>query len=53
MGNLKIDCRIIWMKRFIWDVLIELMEEKGFEGVMVRDLMNKVDINCGIFYLYY
>ncbi len=41
MGNSKTDRRIIRTKRFIRDALTELMEEKGFEGVTVRDLTKK------------
>ena len=53
MGNSKTDRRIIRTKRFIRDALTELMEEKGFEGVTVRDLTKKADINRGTFYLHY
>ncbi|MEW4264044.1 TetR/AcrR family transcriptional regulator C-terminal domain-containing protein [Priestia megaterium] len=53
MGHLKTDRRIIRTKRFIRDALTELMEEKGFEGVTVRDLTKKADINRGTFYLHY
>ncbi|MCM3770760.1 TetR/AcrR family transcriptional regulator [Priestia aryabhattai] len=53
MANSKTDRRIIRTKRFIRDALTELMEEKGFEGVTVRDLTKKADINRGTFYLHY
>ncbi|MGG0459977.1 TetR/AcrR family transcriptional regulator [Priestia aryabhattai] len=53
MGHSKTDRRIIRTKRFIRDALTELMEEKGFEGVTVRDLTKKADINRGTFYLHY
>ncbi len=53
MGNSKTDRRTIRTKRFIRDALTELMEEKGFEGVTVRDLTKKADINRGTFYLHY
>jgi AcrR family transcriptional regulator len=53
VGNSKTDRRIIRTKRFIRDALTELMEEKGFEGVTVRDLTKKADINRGTFYLHY
>ncbi|MEK1829353.1 TetR/AcrR family transcriptional regulator [Priestia megaterium] len=33
--------------------MTELMEEKGFEGVTVRDLTEKAGINRGTFYLHY
>jgi AcrR family transcriptional regulator len=53
VANSKTDRRIIRTKRFIRDALTELMEEKGFEGVTVRDLTKKADINRGTFYLHY
>jgi AcrR family transcriptional regulator len=37
----------------IRDALTALMEEKGFEGITVRDLTTKADINRGTFYLHY
>jgi AcrR family transcriptional regulator len=47
------DRRIIRTKRMIRDALTELMKEKGFEGITVRDLTTKADINRGTFYLHY
>ncbi|GHH97505.1 TetR/AcrR family transcriptional regulator [Neobacillus kokaensis] len=45
--------RVNRTKRLIRDTLTELMEEKGFEGVTVRDLTEKAQINRGTFYLHY
>ncbi|MBM7703468.1 TetR/AcrR family transcriptional regulator [Metabacillus iocasae] len=53
MTNEKIDRRIVRTKRMIRDALTDLMEEKGFEAVTVRDLTEKADINRGTFYLHY
>ena len=53
MSEPKIDRRIIRTRRMIRDALTELMEEKGFEGVTVRDLTEKANINRGTFYLHY
>ncbi|MBV7505759.1 TetR/AcrR family transcriptional regulator [Bacillus sp. sid0103] len=47
------DKRILRTKRLIRDALTELMEEKGFEGITVRDLTEKAGINRGTFYLHY
>jgi AcrR family transcriptional regulator len=47
------DRRIIRTKRIIRDTLTELMEEKGFEGITVRELTAKANINRGTFYLHY
>ena len=53
MTEPKIDRRIIRTRRMIRDALTELMDEKGFEGVTVRDLTEKANINRGTFYLHY
>ncbi|MGE8081290.1 TetR/AcrR family transcriptional regulator [Peribacillus loiseleuriae] len=53
MSDHPIDRRIIRTKRMIRDALTELMEEKGFDGITVRDLTEKADINRGTFYLHY
>jgi AcrR family transcriptional regulator len=53
MAEKSTDRRIVRTKRLIRDALTELMEEKGFEGITVRDLTQKADINRGTFYLHY
>jgi len=53
MPEKSTDRRIIRTKRLIRDALTELMEEKGFEGITVRDLTQKAEINRGTFYLHY
>ncbi|KHF41715.1 TetR/AcrR family transcriptional regulator [Halalkalibacter okhensis] len=53
MAERKTDRRIKRTKRLIRDALTDLMEEKGFEGITVRDLTEKADINRGTFYLHY
>lgn len=53
MSELKMDRRIIRTRRMIRDAFTELMEEKGFDGVTVRDLAEKANINRGTFYLHY
>ncbi|MFO6495855.1 MULTISPECIES: TetR/AcrR family transcriptional regulator C-terminal domain-containing protein [Bacillus] len=47
------DRRINRTKRMIRDALSELMEEKAFEEVTVKDITRKADINRGTFYLHY
>lgn len=37
----------------IKDALTELMEEKGFDAITVRDITEKANINRGTFYLHY
>ena len=53
MSDKAADRRVIRTKRMIRDALTELMEEKGFEGITVRDLTEKASINRGTFYLHY
>lgn len=53
MPEQKTDRRIVRTKRMIQDALAELMEEKAFERITVRDLTEKADINRGTFYLHY
>ncbi|WP_442598831.1 TetR/AcrR family transcriptional regulator [Neobacillus sp. D3-1R] len=47
------DKRTMRTKRIIRDSLTELMEEKGFDGITVRDLTAKAEINRGTFYIHY
>lgn len=47
------EARVLQTKRMIRDALTLLMEEKGFEGITVRDLAEKAAINRGTFYLHY
>ncbi|WP_312857263.1 TetR/AcrR family transcriptional regulator [Neobacillus endophyticus] len=49
----RTDKRITRTKWLLRDALTVLMEEKGFEGITVRDLTEKAAINRGTFYLHY
>jgi len=53
MANEQKDRRIIRSKKLIKSAFIELINEKGFETLTVRDITNKADINRGTFYLHY
>ena len=44
------DRRITKSKKALRDALIELMEERGFEGFTVNDLCERADLNRGTFY---
>lgn len=44
------DRRITKSKRALRDALIELMEERGFDGFSVNDLCARADLNRGTFY---
>ncbi|PED69389.1 TetR/AcrR family transcriptional regulator [Bacillus pseudomycoides] len=47
------DLRIVRTKGAIWDALTELIEEKGFEFISVKDITTRAKINRGTFYLHY
>jgi AcrR family transcriptional regulator len=49
----KMDRRQARTKQFLYKALMELMEEKGTEGVTVTDVTTRADINRGTFYLHY
>ncbi|WP_079709581.1 TetR/AcrR family transcriptional regulator [Paraliobacillus ryukyuensis] len=53
MGNTSSDLRVIRTRASIKKVLIELIEEKGFEAVTVKDIATKANINRGTFYSHY
>ena len=44
------DRRILRSKRALRDALIELMEERSFDGFSVNDLCERADLNRGTFY---
>lgn len=47
------DLRIIRTKQAILDALIELINEKGFESLTVKDITTRAQINRGTFYAHY
>ena len=47
------DLRIIRTKEFIREALIDLIEEKGFEAITVKDITTRARINRGTFYAHY
>lgn len=47
------DARVIRTKEAIRNALMELIEEKGFEAITVKDITTKADINRGTFYVHY
>jgi AcrR family transcriptional regulator len=48
-----IDRRILRTREAIQDALIELIEEKGFEAISIKDIAIRANINRGTFYLHY
>lgn len=53
MRERNLDLRVIRTKHSIRNALVELMEEKGFEAITVKDITNKAKINRGTFYAHY
>ncbi|MEC0245899.1 TetR/AcrR family transcriptional regulator [Paenibacillus chitinolyticus] len=53
MRETSTDLRIIRTKESIREALIDLIEEKGFEAVTVKDITTKARINRGTFYAHY
>lgn len=47
------DLRVVRSKQAIRDALVELIEEKGFEAVTVKDITTRARINRGTFYAHY
>ncbi|MGN1400470.1 MAG: TetR/AcrR family transcriptional regulator [Bacillus sp. (in: firmicutes)] len=47
------DLRVLRTKEAIQNALIELIEEKGFESITVKDITNQAKINRGTFYAHY
>lgn len=53
MSGKTSDRRKIRTKKLIYQALLELIEEKGLDGITVSDLTARADINRGTFYLHY
>jgi AcrR family transcriptional regulator len=47
------DLRIIRTRESIREALIDLIEEKGFEAITVKDMTTRARINRGTFYAHY
>jgi AcrR family transcriptional regulator len=52
-NDLSKDRRIIRTRLVIRAALAELIEEKGFDGLTVKDITTRANINRGTFYLHY
>ncbi|MFJ7362792.1 TetR/AcrR family transcriptional regulator [Peribacillus frigoritolerans] len=53
MREINMDLRVIRTKNSIRNALVELIEEKGFEAITVKDITMKAKINRGTFYAHY
>lgn len=53
MRNNNTDLLIIRTKESIREALVDLIEEKGFEAITVKDITTRAKINRGTFYAHY
>ncbi|MED4752440.1 TetR/AcrR family transcriptional regulator [Brevibacillus choshinensis] len=53
MPKQSIDPRIVRTKKMLKEALSELIEEKGFDAITVKDLTSRAGLNRGTFYLNY
>ncbi|PLT32802.1 TetR/AcrR family transcriptional regulator [Bacillus sp. V5-8f] len=53
MRESNTDLRVIRTKESIRDALVELIEEKGFDTITVKDITTRAKINRGTFYAHY
>lgn len=53
MRNTNTDLRVVRTKESIREALIDLIEEKGFDAITVKDITTRAKINRGTFYAHY
>ncbi|MEC0226571.1 TetR/AcrR family transcriptional regulator [Paenibacillus alba] len=53
MRNMNPDLRVIRTKESIRYALVELINEKGFDAITVKDITTRARINRGTFYAHY
>ena len=53
MENIKEDRRIRRTKKLLKHALAQLMDEKEFKDITVKDITERADLNRGTFYLHY
>ncbi len=53
MKNQHLDLRIVRTRESIQNAFIELIEEKGFDAISVKDITTRANINRGTFYAHY
>ncbi|USK71173.1 TetR/AcrR family transcriptional regulator [Peribacillus asahii] len=53
MRDSNTDLRVIRTRESIRDALVELIEEKSFEAISVKDITTRAKINRGTFYAHY
>ncbi|MFJ7953472.1 TetR/AcrR family transcriptional regulator [Lysinibacillus sp. NPDC096418] len=53
MQDMNTDLRVVRTKESIREALIDLIEEKGFDAITVKDITTRAKINRGTFYAHY
>ncbi len=53
MENSKEDRRIRRTRRLLKESLVDLMSEKAFNDITIKDITERADLNRGTFYLHY
>jgi AcrR family transcriptional regulator len=53
MRKNQTDLRVVRTRKMIKEAFVELMEEKGFDAVTVKDITTRAGINRGTFYAHY
>lgn len=53
MREHSVDLRVVRTKEAIRNAVVELMEEKGFDAITVKDITSRAKINRGTFYAHY
>ena len=49
----KIDRRVLRSRRQLSAALLELMHEKSFDDITIKDITDRADMNRATFYLHY
>ncbi len=53
MRKNQTDLRVLRTRKTIKEAFVELMEEKGFDAITVKDITTRAGINRGTFYAHY
>ncbi|NMB54945.1 MAG: TetR/AcrR family transcriptional regulator [Leptolinea sp.] len=52
-GTAGTDRRVLRTREAIRDAMIDLIEERGFEAISIKDIADRANINRGTFYLHF
>ncbi|MEK5056973.1 TetR/AcrR family transcriptional regulator [Paenibacillus shunpengii] len=53
MTNTKVDRRVLKSQEAIKKAILELMTEKNFDAITIRDIADRANVNRGTIYLHY